>query len=158
MDDFYDEETKGPHDVFELGHFELESGTALPRARLLYKTHGTLNDARDNAILYPHMYSGTPSSLESSIGPGRALDPELWFIICPGQLGNGFSTSPSNTLPPLGGGAFPSVSIADDVIGAHNAHLRVVWLNPKGEALPTQGAPPDHVIAVLDELPALLGS
>jgi homoserine O-acetyltransferase len=82
----------------------------LPAARLLYKTHGTLNAARDNAILYPHMYSGTPSSLESTIAPGRALDPERYFIVCPGQLGNGFSSSPSNT-----GGEFPDVTIGDDV-------------------------------------------
>ena len=42
---------------------ELERGGVLPAARLLYKTHGELNAARDNAILYPHMYSGTPISL-----------------------------------------------------------------------------------------------
>jgi homoserine O-acetyltransferase len=116
---FYDEEAKGPHHVFELGDLELESGAVLEDARLLYKTHGQLNEARDNAILYPHMYSGTPSSLESTIAPGRALDPERWFVICPGQLGNGFSTSPSNTPPPHGGGAFPAVSIGDDVTAQH---------------------------------------
>jgi len=129
MDDFYDEETKGPHQVFELGDLELESGAALPRARLLYKTHGSLNPARDNAILYPHMYSGTPSSVESSIGSGRALDPDRWFIICPGQLGNGFSTSPSNTSPPLGGGAFPSVSIGDDVAAQHRLVVEALGID-----------------------------
>jgi homoserine O-acetyltransferase len=114
MTDFYSEEPKGPHQVLELGDFELECGTVLPGTRLLYKTHGALNAARDNAVLYPHMYSGTPSSLESTIAPGRALDPERWFVVCPGQLGNGFSTSPSNAPPPFAGGDFPPVTIGDD--------------------------------------------
>jgi homoserine O-acetyltransferase len=116
---FYDEAEKGPHQVFELGDFELESRAVLHEARLLYKTHGTLNEARDNAILYPHMYSGTPSSLESTIAPGRALDPERYFVICPGQLGNGFSTSPSNAAPPLAAAGFPEVTIGDDAEAQH---------------------------------------
>jgi homoserine O-acetyltransferase len=113
----YSEAAKGPHEVFELGDLPLERGGVLPGARLLYKTHGTLSPARDNAILYPHMYSGTPSSLESTIGPQRALDPERYFVVCPGQLGNGFSTSPSNSGRP-----FPDVTIGDDV----TAQLRLL--------------------------------
>jgi homoserine O-acetyltransferase len=111
---YYDEAVKGPHEIFELGDFELESGEVLGDARLLYKTHGTLSAARDNAVLYPHMYSGTPSSLESTIAAGRALDPDSWFVVCPGQLGNGFSSSPSNTSGP-----FPHVSVGDDVRAQH---------------------------------------
>ena len=104
MTSHYDEATKGPHSVLELGDVLLESGETLRDARLLYKTHGEPNAARDNAILYPHMYSGTPSSLESTIAPGRALDPERYFVICPGQLGGGFSSSPSNTAGSVPGG------------------------------------------------------
>ena len=64
--DFYSEALKGPHRVLELGDLELELGGVLAGGRLAYKTHGTLNAARDNAILYPHMYGSTPSSLERS--------------------------------------------------------------------------------------------
>lgn len=110
MPDFYSEALKGPHQVLELGETQLELGGVLADARLLYKTHGTLNAARDNAILYPHMYASTPSSLESTIAPGRALDPERWFVICPGMLGGGLSSSPSNTT-----GDFPELTIGDDV-------------------------------------------
>ncbi|HEY7004696.1 MAG TPA: alpha/beta fold hydrolase [Gaiellaceae bacterium] len=56
------------------------------------------------------MYSGTPASLDAWIGPGRALDPARWFVICPGQFGNGSSSSPSNTP-----GEFPALTIGDDV-------------------------------------------
>lgn len=111
MTDFYSEALKGPHQVLELGDLELELGGVIPGARLLYKTHGTLNAARDNAILYPHMYGSTPSSLESTIAPGRALDPDRWFVVCPAMLGGGFSSSPSNTA-----GDFPELTIGDDVL------------------------------------------
>jgi homoserine O-acetyltransferase len=73
-------------EVFELGDLELDRGGTLPAARLAYRTHGTLAPGRDNAILFPHMYSATPSSLDPWIGAGRALDPSRWFVVCPAQL------------------------------------------------------------------------
>lgn len=59
---------------------------------LAYRTHGELSPARDNAILFPHMYSGSPASLDPWIAPGRPLDPERWFVICPAQLAGGEPT------------------------------------------------------------------
>ena len=96
--------------AFDLQDFGLELGGTLPAARLVYRTHGTLSAARDNAVLFPHQYSGTPASLDRWVGPGRPLDPQRWFIICPGQLGNGESSSPSNFEAP-----FPNLTIGDDV-------------------------------------------
>ncbi|MDQ3858618.1 MAG: alpha/beta fold hydrolase [Actinomycetota bacterium] len=97
-------------DVLELGDLELELGGTLRDARLHYRTHGTLSHARDNAVLFPHMYSGTSASLDGWIAPGRPLDPGRWFVVCPGQLGNGVSSSPSTTE-----GHFPDLTIGDDV-------------------------------------------
>lgn len=96
--------------TFELGDLALERGGVIPAARLAYRTHGALSPARDNGILFAHMYSGTPASLDPWIADGRALDPGRWFMICPGQLGNGISSSPSTTAGP-----FAEVTIADDV-------------------------------------------
>lgn len=101
-------------DVFDLGDLELELGGALAGARLVYRVHGALAPARDNAVLFPHMYSGTPASLDPWIGAGRALDPERWFVVCPGQFGNGQSSSPS-TAPD----DFPALTIGDDVAAQH---------------------------------------
>jgi homoserine O-acetyltransferase len=100
--------------IFELGDLELELGGTLTDARLAYRTHGSLGEERDNAILFPHMYSGTPASLDGWIGPGRPLDPARWFVICPGQFGNGVSSSPSNTTA-----EFPALTIGDDVAAQH---------------------------------------
>ena len=117
--DYYSEANHGPHEIFELGDYELECGITLPDAKIAYKTHGTLNEARDNVVLFPHMWSGTPKAMEIFIGHDRPLDPKKYFIILPGQFANGFSSSPSNTPPPFNGGAFPNVTIGDDVRAQH---------------------------------------
>ena len=55
---------------FELGDFKLQSGTVIPDAFLGFATHGSLNDARDNVIVYPTWYTGRHSDAEPYIGPG----------------------------------------------------------------------------------------
>jgi homoserine O-acetyltransferase/O-succinyltransferase len=117
--DYYTADVQGPHEHVELGSFALDSGDALPEARLAYRTHGRLNAARDNAVLVPHMYSGTSASMEGLIGEGRALDPSRYFIILPDQFGSGLSSSPSNTPAPFDRARFPAVTIADDVRAQH---------------------------------------
>ena len=71
--DYYSEAAHGPHEIFELGNYQLESGITLPNARVAYKTHGTLNAAKDNVVLFPHMWSGTPKAMETFIGEDRPL-------------------------------------------------------------------------------------
>lgn len=117
--DYYTEDLHGPHTLFQIDNFVLENGITLPQATLAYKTYGTLNAQKDNVILFPHMWSGTPKAMEIFIGKGRPLDPEKYFIILPGQFANGFSSSPSNGSVPFNGGAFPFVHIGDDVRAQH---------------------------------------
>src|SRR5690242_13869628 len=105
-----------PMEIFELGNFQLTTGYTIPNAKLSYKTHGTLNARKDNAILFPNFLGGVPEALEIYIGEGMALDPRKYFIILPGQIGNGVSSSPSNTPAPYDRGNFPPITIADDVI------------------------------------------
>lgn len=103
-------------DTFNLGDFQLQCGVTLPSATLAYLTFGTLNDARNNAILFPNFLGGAPEALELWIGDGRPLDPNRYFIILPGHFGLPPTSSPSNTPAPFDRGAFPAVHIADDVI------------------------------------------
>jgi pimeloyl-ACP methyl ester carboxylesterase len=49
----------------------------------------------------------------------RALDPNRYFIIVPNMFGNGLSSSPSNTPPPLDRAAFPNVTMYDNVVCQH---------------------------------------
>jgi len=89
------------HKVFELGNVVLQEGATLREAKLAYKTFGSLNDDKSNAIVYPTWYSGRHWENEWLIGGGMALDPSEYFIIIPNMLGNGLSSSPSNTPPAL---------------------------------------------------------
>ncbi len=107
------------YEIFEAGDVTLQSGIVLPGVRVAYVTHGTLNAARDNAIVYPTHYSGTHNSNAWAIGPGMALDPEKYFIIVPNMLGNGLSSSPSNTPAPHDGPRFPLVTVRDNVLLQH---------------------------------------
>jgi homoserine O-acetyltransferase len=107
------------YEAFDLGDFALRCGQTLRGAKLAYKTYGTLSDARDNAIVYPTWYSGRHWDNEWLIGDGMALDPARWFIIVPNMLGNGLSSSPSNTPPPMDRARFPRVAVLDNVTAQH---------------------------------------
>ena len=103
------------YETLEVPQFRLACGAVLDPARLAYKTWGTLSERRDNAVLFPVSYASNHGGNEWLIGPGRALDPAKWFILTPNLLGNGFSSSPSNTPPPQDRSRFPAVSILDNV-------------------------------------------
>lgn len=107
------------HEVFGLGDFTLQQGATLRGAKLAYKTYGTLSDEKDNAIVYPTWYSGRHWENEWLIGEGMALDPSRYFIIVPNMLGNGLSSSPSNTPPPYDKARFPNVTVQDNVAVQH---------------------------------------
>jgi homoserine O-acetyltransferase/O-succinyltransferase len=98
---------------------DLQCGLRLPAAKLVYKTYGTLNADRSNVILHPTRFGGTHEQNEFLIKPGMALDPERYFIVVPNMLGNGVSSSPSNTPHPFGQGRFPLVTIYDNVRFQH---------------------------------------
>ena len=82
---------------FQLGNFPLQSGEVLRDAKLVWKSYGTLNTARDNVILYPCSYGAKHSDMEWLIGPDGILDPTRWFIIIPNMFSNGLSSGAGNT-------------------------------------------------------------
>lgn len=117
---FYSQDNHGPFELFELGDFKLENGGKIPDSKLAFTTAGKLNAAKDNAILLPHMYSGTSKHmLDVLVGEDLALDPRKYFVIMPNQLGNGLSSSPHNTPAPFDGANFPELTIGDDVRAQH---------------------------------------
>ena len=124
----------GDRHPFVLKRFALENGTVLPEARVMYATYGTLNAARDNAVLLPSHYMADSHGYEWLIGPGKALDPAKYFLVATELFGNGKSSSPSNTPAPFDGPRFPVTSIRDNVEAVHRLlgdalgvhHLRAV--------------------------------
>jgi homoserine O-acetyltransferase len=107
------------YDIFALGDLVLQSGATLWQAKLAYRTYGTLNDERDNAVLIPTFYAAHHTDVEPMMTAGRAIDPAKYFVIVPNMFGNGLSSSPSNTPPPIDRAAFPHVTVYDNVVAQH---------------------------------------
>lgn len=121
--------------------FALRDGSSLPAIRIAYETWGTLNADRSNAILLFHALSGSHHAAglnpdipevgelwqpelhqgwwEDMIGPGKAIDTDRFFVICPNYLGGCYgSTGPASLNPKTQkpwGSKFPSISAADQV-------------------------------------------
>ncbi|PZW45015.1 homoserine O-acetyltransferase [Humitalea rosea] len=105
----------------DLGDLPLRGGGVLRDARLAWRSHGRLNAARDNVVLYPTSYSAHGADLEWLIGPEGVLDPGRWFIVIPEMFGNGVSSSPSNAE------GYPALVTAWDNVAAQVLLLREVW-------------------------------
>ncbi len=103
------------YDVYTLPNFRLQRGLTLPEAKLAYKTYGTLNASRSNAILYPTSFGAQHYDIDWLIGPDRILNPSRYFIIIPNMFGNGLSSSASNLSEPYGGGRYPVFTHVDNV-------------------------------------------
>ena len=114
------------HQTFQLGEVMLQSGAALPNARLAYETWGSLNVSGDNAILMPTFYTGTHERNEAYIRRVPSLDPSRYFIVSINMFGNGLSSSPSNTPPPFDGPRFPAVTLHDNVRCQHRLLTEVL--------------------------------
>jgi homoserine O-acetyltransferase len=106
---------EGDERVYTLPAFEFEAGGRLDNLKLGYVTHGTLNAARDNAILLAPGTANTRHSADGYIGSGNALDPARDFIIAIEAIGSGTSSQPADGLR----GAFPRYNIRDLVHAQH---------------------------------------
>ena len=89
-----------------IGDLPLERGGVITNCQLEYRTLGTLNPERTNAVLFPTWFSGRTEQLLDNAGPGKPLDPSRYFIVFVGAIGNGRSSSPSNS-PGQSAAAFP---------------------------------------------------
>jgi homoserine O-acetyltransferase len=110
--------------------FPLELGGVLPNVTVAYETYGQLNAARDNAILICHAISGDshvaqhdpsddPGWWDLVVGPGRPIDTDRFFVVCPNVLGGcRGSTGPGSIKPATQaryGRDFPTITIGDMV-------------------------------------------
>src|SRR5260370_38474354 len=100
------------HDqFFTLRDFRLVNGAVLPEATIVYETYGRLappdgpNGGR-NAVLITHGYTGShhaaghnpangnlPGSWDGLIGPGKAIDTDLLFVVASNMLGSSYGST-----------------------------------------------------------------
>jgi homoserine O-acetyltransferase len=129
-------EADQPHESL-IAHFgadrplKLDAGVELSPFQIAYKTYGTLNAERSNAVLICHALTGDQHVAsvhpvtrksgwwETMVGPGRPIDTERYFVICPNVVGACMGTTgPSSTDPKTGkpwGLDFPVITIRDMV-------------------------------------------
>jgi homoserine O-acetyltransferase len=117
----------------DLGDFALEDGATIRRCRVGYRTFGKLNAEKSNAVVFPTWFGGTTKDLIGLIGPGKLIDSSTYFVIAVDALGDGVSTSASNSeqQPRM---TFPTMSVRDMVNSQqklvdgvlHIRHLRAV--------------------------------
>ncbi len=108
----------------------LDGGQSLDEVRIAYETYGTLNVARDNAVLVchattgdqhlasPHPITGKPGWWERMVGPGKPIDTDRLFVICTNVLGSCMGSTGPSSLAPDGqpwGMRFPVITIRDMV-------------------------------------------
>jgi len=115
----------------------LDCGQSLTGVRIAYETYGRLNPDASNAIFIchattgdqhvasPHPITGKPGWWARMVGPGKPIDTDRFFVVCPNVLGSCMgSTGPSSLA---GDGVpyamrFPVITIRD-MARAHVALL-----------------------------------
>lgn len=109
----------------------MECGVSISNIPIAYKTYGTLNTARSNAILVchaltgdqyvagTHPVTGKPGWWDRMVGPGKPIDTSRFFVICSNIIGGCMgSFGPKETNPETGkpyGLTFPFITIGDMV-------------------------------------------
>ena len=96
-----------------IGDLPLQSGETISDCRIGYRTYGKLNATKSNIVLFLTWFSGTTMDLENSVA-GKLIDTSSYYLILVDALGDGISSSPSNSTnqPKL---SFPVFGIADMV-------------------------------------------
>ena len=123
--------------VLEDAQLTLDNGSVLDTLTLAYRTYGTLNDNKSNAILICHALTGDhhPSGAnpltgragwwDNMVGPGKPIDTDRYFVICQNVIGGcAGSTGPSSQRAdgtPYGLD-FPVITIGD-MVRAQNVLL-----------------------------------
>jgi homoserine O-acetyltransferase len=100
--------------TFATTDFRLQSGVVLPSVTIAYRTLGVLAPDRGNAVLITHGNTSGPqmidpggSTVEGSwneiVGPGKAVDTNRLFAICPNMLGSSYGSTNATDIDPATG-------------------------------------------------------
>lgn len=113
-----------PHKIVDLGKLVLEGGGAIKNLRMSYVTHGKLNEAKDNAVLFRHGFGDNYHGWDFLIGSGKSLNTDKYFIITSDTFGSTqtsfeHSTSPTNSGLKMN---FPAYNVRDMV----NAEYKLI--------------------------------
>ncbi|HZR13531.1 MAG TPA: homoserine O-acetyltransferase [Acidimicrobiia bacterium] len=118
--------------VFDTRPHVLEAGGRLSDVTVAFETWGELDASRSNAVLVLHALTGDSHAAgsvgpghvqegwwDAVVGPGKAIDTERFFVVCPNVLGGCQGTTGPASLAPDGkpyASRFPVITIRDQVV------------------------------------------
>jgi homoserine O-acetyltransferase len=172
--------------VFTTQNFTTYNGQQIAEVKVGWEAYGELNAAKDNVILITHFFSGNshaagrynesdglPGYWDAMIGPGRAIDTDIYYVISSDTLVNQEPNNPMvtttgpATLNPATGAPyaldFPVVTIRDfvnvqkallDSLGVPKLHAVVGASMGSLQALDWAAAYPDFVERVISVIGA----
>jgi homoserine O-acetyltransferase len=109
---------------------QLSSGASIAPLTIAFETYGSLNADKSNAVLVchaltgdqfvasPNPITGRPAWWPRIVGPGRPIDTNRFFVICPNILGGCMGTTGPASMAPDGqpyGIRFPVITVGDIV-------------------------------------------
>jgi len=122
---------EGAQQFADLGRCTLDSGQTIEHCRVGYRTFGTLNAAGDNAVLMATWLNGRSEDMLSLAGSApsksRLIDTTKYYAVLLDALGNGVSSSPSNSDDQKGAN-FPAITERDMVRAEYRAVTEVLHL------------------------------
>jgi homoserine O-acetyltransferase len=110
--------------------FRPQSGVIMASVTIAYRTLGRLASDRSNVVLVTHGNTSGPQMIDPGgstgeaswseiVGPGKAIDTDRYFAICPNMLGSSYgSTNAASLNPATGkpyGSSFPDITVSDIV-------------------------------------------
>jgi homoserine O-acetyltransferase len=116
--------------TFDISDFRLRSGIVMPAVTIAYRTLGVLAPDRDNVVLVTHGNTSGPQMIDPGgstgegswneiVGPGKAVDTDRYFVVCPNMLGSSYgSTNAASIDSATGrryGPRFPDITVSDIV-------------------------------------------
>jgi homoserine O-acetyltransferase len=116
--------------TFDIRDFHLKSGVVMPEVRIAYWTLGTLSPKRDNVVLVVHGFTSGPQMISPGgvtgegawsqlVGPGKPVDTNRYFAVCPNMLGSSYGSSNAASIDPATGKPygprFPDITVSDIV-------------------------------------------
>jgi homoserine O-acetyltransferase len=115
---------------FVIENFRLRSGVVMPSVTIAYRTLGVLAPARGNVVLVTHGNTSGPQMIDPGgstgegswnelVGPGKPVDTDRYFVICPNMLGSSYGSTNAASIDPLigkpYGPRFPDITVSDIV-------------------------------------------
>src|SRR5580698_3913932 len=99
---------------FTTDNFRLQSGIVMPSVTIAYRTLGALAPDRGNVVLVTHGNTSGPQMIDPGgstgegswnelVGPGKPVDTDRFFVICPNMLGSSYGSTNGASIDPATG-------------------------------------------------------